>query len=439
MKIVIIGGSTSGTICAWELRKLNKDCEIIIIEESNNFQYSPCAMPYVLSGETSKDNIVLLSKKDYEDNNIILLNNSKVSKILPDKKEVVVNNEFVNYDFLVLATGSSPFNPGIKISSDNYSFFKNLQDLDKISKAVDVYDNFVVIGAGFIGVETAQALRLRNKNVVLVEAKNQVLPEMLDEDMSLFVEDYLKNQGINIFKNEFVKELVDGEVITNNRVLSSDFVIVSTGVKPRLDIISDAGIIVDKGVVVNEFNQTNFSEIYACGDCAESVCAISNNVSLTGLANSAYSQAKVVASNILGLNKKSKPVLFSSISKIGDLFVGSAGLNLNKSNVLGEKIVFSKLEAFTKAEYYSKDTKVLIKLLATIKGRLVGAQFIGDENISGYLSLLNLAISKNMVVEDLCGLETPYNPASNPLHDPVISASKILLKKIHVLNKQQNT
>ena len=208
MKIVIIGGSTSGTICAWELRKLNKEHEITIVEESSNYQYSPCAMPYVISSQITRDNIMLLSKKDYDDNNITILNNTFTTKILSNQNKLLIKSaneeKNIDYDVLVLAMGSVPFNPGINISTNNYSYFKTIQDMDKIIEDTKNKENITIIGAGFIGVETAHALKSIGKKVTLIEAKDQILPVMLDKDMASIFEEYLE-EHFKIFRKSLEK------------------------------------------------------------------------------------------------------------------------------------------------------------------------------------------------------------------------------------------
>jgi NADH oxidase (H2O2-forming) len=440
MKIVIIGGSTSGTICAWKLRKLNKEHEIIIIEESSNLQYSPCAMPYVIAGKTTREKIVLLSKKDYADNNISILNNTFVKNFLPNQKKVIIESgngeKEMNYDVLVLAMGSVPFNPGINIRTNNYSYFKTLEDMDDIIKNTKNKDVITIIGAGFIGVETAHALKSTGKKVTLIEVKDQVLQAMLDPDMALIVEEYLKNEGIEILKEEFVKEIFDDKIITNKQELKSDYTILSVGVLPKIDIARNAGIDINIGILTNEFQQTNISNIYACGDCSEIKCSINNKSIITGLANTASMQADIVAKNILGLNEKIEPAIISSISKIGELYVGSSGLNLIQTKDMSEKVVFAKHSSYTTSDYYSTKNEIFIKLLSNMSEEIIGAQVISKENISGYLNLINLAIKNKITLSELSKLETPYNPASNPLHDPMISAVNILLKKIRFLNKR---
>lgn len=438
MKVIIIGASTAGTICAWELRKQNKDCDILLIEQSNNTQYSPCAMPYVLSGETTKENITLLTKEDYKNNNITLLNNTTVEKILPHNNKIMLSDEELSYDFLVLATGSHPVNPGIKLRTNKFTFFKTIQDMDIILDKIKTKNKITIIGAGFIGVETAHALAIKQKEVTLIEAKNQILPELLDKDLADDLEDELKKYNISILKEELVKEISD-IIKTNIQEFKTDFTIISTGIKSRIELARDAKIDTDKGIVTNRFQQTNFKNIYACGDCTEITNKITGESIVSGLANSASMQAKTVARNILGSKEKISSALSSNITKIGKLYVASTGLTTLKAKNFYKKIISSKITMSTTAAYYSQSSTITTKLIADIKGKIIGAQILSHENPAGYINLINLAITNNISLKQLSGLETPYNPASNPLSDPVITTAKILLKKLNLINKQKNT
>ncbi len=196
-RIVIIGGASAGSTCAFELRKLNKNIEIVILEKSDYTQYSPCAMPYVLSGEiVDFDKIFILKKKDYESNNILLNLNSEVIEIDKKKRSILFkcNHEHkeISYDKLVIATGSSCYIPSIKgIETIDYFVLKNIDDAKKIASNIKPKTDSVIIGAGLIGVELATSLSAKGEKVTLIESKENILSSMLDSDMALKLKEFL--------------------------------------------------------------------------------------------------------------------------------------------------------------------------------------------------------------------------------------------------------
>ncbi|MFP4568142.1 MAG: FAD-dependent oxidoreductase [Candidatus Woesearchaeota archaeon] len=434
--IIIIGGSTAGTICAYNIRKINKDVKITIIEKTKNTQYSPCAMPYVLEGTTTKQKIILLNKKNYEENNIELKNNTQVMNIIPKQNKIITNKEELTYDYLILATGSTPKNPGIKLNNSNYSFFKTLSDLDKIKKYAKKAKHITIIGAGFIGIETAYALLEKNKKITIIEAQNQILPELLDKDMAEILEKELNHKNIKIIKEEYVQE-INKEIITNKQKIKTDYTIISAGIMPELKLAKDAGIKTDKGIITNKHQQTNIKNIYAAGDCTQTNHELQNTKIISGLANTASNQAKTTAKHILGLTVEMKPTLTTSITKIKNKYVANTGLTQTKTKqTQQDKILSTKYTSTTTASYYSNKHKITTKIIINKKGQILGAQIISDENPAGYINLINLAITNKIKIQKLAQLETPYNPASNPLNDPITTTAKILVKKLDFLNKK---
>lgn len=437
MRVIIIGGGTAGTICAFELRKQNKEIEITIIEETKKTQYSPCAMPYVLSGEIPKKQITLLKEQDYENNKIKLLKNTKVQKINTEKNEIITKNkkqETHKYDYLVIATGSQPLKPNIKLNTKNNTYFKNHKDLEKIIKNTKNKKHITIIGAGYIGIETATALREKNKTqkITIIENQNQILANMLDEDMSKILEEKLKKQNITIIKEQQAQEITKNETITNKQKIKTDYTIISIGTKPNTEILQNTKIKTNNAIKTNKYQQTNIKNIYACGDCTEITNKITKEKKPSNLANIAYTQAKTVANNILGKKTTQEPTLNSSITKINKTYIGTTGITQKQAQTK-QKTITTKHTTTTTPEYYSKEKTITIKIITNQKGQILGMQTISDENISQLINLINLAITKKIKIQDITKLETPYNPASNPLHDPLIITAKIQQKKINTL------
>ena len=423
MNVVIIGGGSAGSTCAFELRKLNKDVNINILESTSYYEYSPCALPYVISKEIeSLEKIYIYDRKDYEANNINLMLNSKVYEIDFVNKKVFFNDdEFIKYDKLVIATGAKPFVPKIE-NLDEYLTLKTPNDVRAIEEAISRNDKFLIVGGGMVGVEVAEAINKRDKDVTIIESSSHLLSSMLDSDMSKILKEKLLEDGIKVLENERLE------------MYSKDLgkVILCTGVIPNDNFLLSK----NKGYVVSNKLETNIKDVYACGDVVNSTNAITKEKFLSGLGTTAVRQGILVARNILEFDESFEEVLNNTISKISNLYVGSVGvtsLDCKNNNITS---VTSKAKSPVRAHYYSREEQIVVKLIVSMEYKILGAQIIGDAEVSGRLNLLALAISEGIDVKRLSKLETCYNPASAAIFDPITVACNTVIKKIDALKKR---
>ncbi len=429
MRIVIIGGGTAGSEVAWQLRKKDKNLEIIILEKGDHIQYSPCALPYVLSGEIkSFDDIFIFKKKDYQDNQIDLRLNSKVLLIDKENKQIVYEKsgkkKEIFYDKLVLATGAKPIIPDIP-GLDNVDFFslKTIDDAQEINRRIKPDSNSIIIGAGFIGLELAAALQAKKEKVYLLEAKDRPLANLLDDDMSRQLVDYLSDKGIKFFFQTEIKKIDKNQIYLGEKSLKFDKLFITTGMKPKINLAKTAGLKCSRAIKVNEYLQTSNKNIYACGD----------NVFSGRTGTIAVRQGRVAADNLLGRKVKNLPVLNNTISKIGNLFVGAVGLTQAKASVSGIDPVSAVYSGGVRSKYYPSDSRIKVKIIADLDQKIIGGQIIGDQEVVGRLNLISLAIQQGLTLTDLVNLEAGYNPASAPINEPVNVAAEICRKKIEFL------
>lgn len=436
MKVVIIGGGSAGTTCAFELRKLNKDVEVIIVEKSNYTEYSPCALPYVLSGEIKSFNdVFIFTKHDYTDNKIRLMLNSEVKSIERENKKIVLKDgSKLNYDVLVLSTGGACFVPPIKgINNADFKVLKTIDDAKAIKKSLLGSKNIIIIGAGMIGIELAASLIQKGKKIAILEACGSILPNLFDEDMSEILEDYLSSKHIIIRTGANITSVSKNKIFLIDDDIVYDQLVLCTGIIPNTKLAKDSGLEVDRGIVVNEFLQTSDKSIFACGDCVESYEYTSGKKLISQLGTTAVRQAKIIAKNILSKKDKFPRVLNNTVSKIGDLYFGSVGLKKRRAEELGLKVVSAKYTGNLRAEYYPSKENITIKLVCLDSGVIIGGQIIGHNEVIGRLDMLALAIQKKMNVKDIANLETAYNPASAPIFDPINIVASICQKKLDMM------
>ena len=429
MRVVIIGGGVAGTRTALELRRLSEDTEVLLIDSRESIGHSPCSLPYFMCGEIEESRIFTTKPETLEENGVKLLLGKKVRDIDIQNKKVICDEE-VEYDKLVLALGSRPFIPPIKgIEEVEFFTLSTPHDARRILRAVERGGRVAVIGAGMIGVEIAEALVKRGVEVTLIDIAEQILPGVLDPDMSRELEDYLKERGVEILLGRNVKSVKYKEIRTDKENISYDTLILVTGRVPNKELAERSGLKCGKGIKVNEYLEV-VKDVFACGDCVEYEELLTGATIPSTLATNAVKQARVVAANILGEGKALEPLLMNSVSKVGDLYIGSCGISSAIAKRCGMKVMSAKREYRPLSHYVDTGGRVLGKMLCGEDGRILGAQFIGEENISETLNLVSVMIRMGVKVQDIERFDFNYNPLVADVTHPLFILAKICSRKM---------
>jgi len=296
MKIAIIGGGSAGATAARFAKKTNNRAQVIVFDKEGIGLYSRCALPYIISGMEWKK-ILEFTPSDFERMGISY-RNEEVKKIDAENKIVMAEKE-EEFDKLIIASGAIP---SCQFKAEGAFFLRNLNDAIEIRKIALKSRNAIVIGAGLVGLEVAEALVRTGLKVKVLEYMPSLLPNMIDKDVS----DYLmKKIGIDVVLNCKVEEVEGGEVFGNENY-KADFTIIATGNKPN-------GIIKD---VLEVDERCEFTEdIYAAGDCTKVIDFFSRDM-IVGLGSIAVRQGMVAGSNAAGGNEKLIPPLFAKTTKI---------------------------------------------------------------------------------------------------------------------------
>ena len=304
MKIVIIGNGIAGNQVAFTLIQQGSTNEICIISAENVPEYDPCRLPYFLGGDVEKNAVFRKKIEDYDHHKIELILNNKIIAIDPNAKHVSTDQGHqINYDKLVLAHGGEQFIPPIE-GIGNHGVFscKQLFETEKLSSHQGRCA--VVIGSGAIGIEAAEALKKKGYEVYIIELLDWILPTLFDEPTAKRLEAAMESYGITVCTGEKVLK-IKGEdrvkgIVTDRREIECDTVVVATGVIPGIGLAETAGIETGRGILVNELMQTNVPDIYACGDCVETIDDITGETAIFQLKHNALEQGKIVAKNISG-------------------------------------------------------------------------------------------------------------------------------------------
>ena len=431
MRVVIIGSRVAGITVATEMRKKNKEIEIVLLEKSSYLPYSPCSLPYVVAGEIESFDKILTFKQEFFDlHELIHIDNAEVTSVDRKNRVVVYSQgqgiQKLDYDYLVIATGSKPFVPKIKgIDDVNYVTLTCIDDAKKIEKLVKKGKNAVIIGGGFVGIEIAYALSSKGMKATIVESKGNCLSGLFDSKMSDIIQEHFEMLGIKVMTNQMIKQASSDKIVLEGDELDYSLLVLATGVVPNDELAQKIGIKCDKGVIVDDFMTTNDKRVFACGDCTTFKAGHGYMI-----ATNAISQAKIVANNILAKKKKVDPPSTTIITKTGDLILASVGKTFEKADLEGLKPVNAFFRGKSKVEYMSSKKDLFVYLVADKKGKLIGAQIVGYEEVLGRINWVSLAIKQGLSVEDFARADYGYNPPISPVFDPVITCSELLLRKL---------
>lgn len=427
MRIIVVGGGASGASCAARLRRLNEKAEIIILEKTDEISIANCGLPYYCSGVISdRDRMLVSNPKVFKELlNVEVRLNSEVTNIDRNSKKVTVNGDYeLGYDKLVLSQGANPIKPPIKgIDRENIFTVRTLYDADRIKDFIknNYVKKAVVVGGGFISVEMAENLVHLGLETTLVELSSQIL-NPYDEDMVSFVQNEMREKGVNLVLQDAVQEFEENQVVlSSGKKVPSDIVIFAIGVRPELSLAKNAGleIGVTGGIKVNENMQTSYPDIFAAGDGVEIKDFVFGQDSLVPLAGPANRQGRIIADNISGILSAYKKSQGTSILKVFDYAI--AGVGKNEKQLKNMQIPYNKLHIWgnSHAGYYPDAFPLLIKLLYSDEGKILGAQAVGYEGVDKRIDVIAAVMRMGGRVQDLVDMELCYAPPFSSAKDPV--------------------
>ncbi|PVX26093.1 MAG: hypothetical protein CW691_02525 [Candidatus Bathyarchaeum sp.] len=442
-KIVIIGAHAAGLDAASAARKTDRTADITLITKEEKPAYSRCGLPFVLGGHIEKfDDLVVFPDRFYKMMKLNLLTQTTVTNVDSTAKTVDIQDksgtkDTLSYDSLILATGADPFLPPVKGREKNGVFVvRTLDDGAKINKAIQTAKSAVIIGAGLIGLEVAVACLERGLKTTVVEFLPYVLPVLLDKAMADRVQKALEEKGLNIIVGKGAEEFLGADKVTGvlvgGETIPADVVVVATGVRSNLELAKNAGVILgQKGIKTNVLMETNIKDVYAIGDCAESINLITRRPMMSQLGTTAVRQAKVAGINAAGGYSTFNGALGSWITRLFDTEVGGTGLTEFMAGRSGLKTVSATMVSKTRADYFPGALPIRIKLIADKEtGKLIGAQIIGGEEVTQRINALSFAIINEMSIQDLAKVETCYAPPVSETWEPMVLAAEMVLRKL---------
>jgi len=429
-RVVVVGGVAGGMSAATRLRRLDERAEIVVVERSGHVSYANCGLPYYVGGVIEDEDDLLLQTPErlFERFRLDVRVDSEVVGIDPSSHRVTVRptlggDEYdLAFDTLVLSPGAVPIRPPIP-GFDRVKVLRTVEDAERLFAAVaDRPASAVVIGAGFIGLETAENMSHAGIPVTVVEAASQVLTP-LDPEMAILVQAELVRNGVAVETGVAVSEVTEhGVRLADGREIPGELVVGSIGVRPDTRLAEMAGLELGPrgGIDVDGAGRTSHPDIYAVGDAVEKVDSVGGGPSLVALANVANRQGRRVADHIAGLDARPAPSLGTAIVKVFSRTVAMTGWNETRLRAAGRPYRVVRSHPMNHAGYYPGAEQMSIKLLFDPDdGAILGAQAVGGSGVDKRIDVVATAMSAGLTAPGLADLELAYAPPFSSAKDPV--------------------
>jgi NADPH-dependent 2,4-dienoyl-CoA reductase/sulfur reductase-like enzyme len=447
-RLVVVGGDAGGMSAAAQARRRKPvgQLEILAFERGRHTSYAACGLPYLVADQiASPDDLVARSPEEHRRRGVDVRTEHEVVGIdlaarrvtVVDRSEPGGGERVEPFDQLVIATGATPIRPDLPYAdAPGVHGIQTIADGIALREHVDAHrhasQRAVVVGAGYIGLEMAEALHARGMPVTVVELAPQPMAT-LDADMGALVAAAIRRIGIDLR----TEVRCDGfeidaaghvrAVVTSDGTIPAEIVVLGIGVRPNSRLAADAGVAVGAtgGIVTDRRMATSADGVWAAGDCVETYHRISRRRVVVPLGTHANKQGRVVGVNATGGYETFRGVIGTAVTKVCDYEIGRTGLGEREAADVGYEHVAAVVESTTRARYYPGATPITVKVVAEKgSGRLLGAQIIGREGAAKRIDVMAAAIWNGMTAAEFWQLDLGYAPPFSPVWDPTLIAAR---------------
>ncbi len=429
-KIIIIGGVAAGMSAASKAKRIDKNLDITVYEMTDAISWGACGLPYYV-GDFYPDASLMVARtyEEFQKEGINIKIKHKVENVDFKNKKVFVRNLNENkvfedsYDELVIATGASSTSPkDIKnLDAEGVYHLKTFNEGLEVKKEIlkKENENIIIIGAGYIGVEIAEAALKLGKNVRIFQHSSRILNKTFDKEITDLLENHIReHEKISLHLNESPIEVrtFENKVIglkTNKKEYFANLIIVATGVKPNTDFLKDSGLeLFENGaIIIDRFGKTNIPNVYAAGDCATVYHSVLEKNVYIALATTANKLGRLIGENLTGANKEFIGTLGSAGIKVLEFEAARTGITEQeaKDNNINYRTIL--VDGEDHAAYYPGGEDVYIKLIYHADTKiLLGAQVAGKRGAALRADSLAVAIQNKMTTQELANMDFLYAP-----------------------------
>ncbi|MBI1748233.1 MAG: FAD-dependent oxidoreductase [Acidobacteria bacterium] len=442
-KLLVIGGNGAGLAAAARAKRIRPHMDVLVIEQSRYISYSICGAPYLISGMVPRvEDLVGFSPESlWRERGIQAIVGVRAIEIMPSMRRVTTLDTrtqaraTLGFDKLIIATGYASNRSSIPgASAKNVFSLAQHEDTIRLQSALasGAYRQAVIIGAGYVGLEMAEALATRGLSVLVIE-KEPTLLGGIDADISELIEAELGKHGVQVLKGAAARAIQAGkdgvaEAVVygpTDTVAKADMVMLDIGVRPNVELAAACGVTLGRtgGIAVNDHLETNYAGIYAAGNCAEAKHLVSGKAVIDALGTVAAKQGRVAGENAAGWKTRFAGVVGTCVVKVFDLAVARVGLTSREAQSHGFKSIAAKITDKTISHYYPGGAPITIKIVVdTDSRRLLGAQMVGGSDVAKRTDVIATILTNHMRIDEAAQLDLSYTPPFAPLWDPILVA-----------------
>ena len=434
-RLVVIGGGAAGMSAASAARRVAPELDVAVFEAGGFAAYGMCGIPYLLAGTVPRaEDLLAYPPSEFRDHRGIDLRlGRRVSAIDTSAHQVhVAGGGAVGYDTLLVAAGASPVRPPVPgLDRPGVFTIRSLDEAIRLRRLLDggTVRRAVVVGAGYIGLETAEALVSAGIEVEVVEALPRVLGNVDEPIAELARAELERHARLRLgTRLDAVRAGGSGSSLTavvDGADISTDLVVIATGVRPATDLLIRAGAahLADRSVLVDPGMRTSLPDVFAAGDCVALPHLVLDAPAWVPLGPAANKTGRVAGTVAAGGTATFPGIVGTAVVKVFDLEVARTGLTLAEARAVGLAATATNVVSRSRAKYYPGGSPLHVRLVHAPDGRLLGGQLAGREGAAKRVDVLATALRARFTVSDLAGLDLSYAPPFAPVYDPVLAAA----------------
>ncbi|PWM25260.1 MAG: pyridine nucleotide-disulfide oxidoreductase [Oscillospiraceae bacterium] len=448
MKVLIVGGVAAGTKIAAKLKREQRDWEVVLLTKGEDISYAGCGLPYYVGGGIeAREELVVNTPAAFSaltgavvQTGVEVVGLDRAAKTVTAVDCATHEQTVHSYDKLVLCTGAHPFVPkcdGLELK--NVFYMRTPDDAVALRAAIKAGEikRAVVVGGGLIGLEVAENLAKQDVRVSVIDFAPHVLSELLDPEISEYIENRMADEGIMPFTGVALEGIAgDGKVekvLTSRRPMKADAVILAMGFRPSTEFLADSGLEMFKGtLLVDSEMRTNDPDIYAAGDCAMVTNRLTGKRQWSAMGSTANISGRLAALCLAGTETASYPgVLGTGVAKLPGINMGRTGLSEKAAREAGYDVETVLTVTDDKAHYYPGASVFIIKMICDREShRLLGIQVLGTGAVDKMVDIAVTGISLGARLEDLQSCDFAYAPPFSTAISPFATTVNVLLNKL---------
>lgn len=445
MKIVVIGGGAAGMMFSTQYKKANPEHEVYVFEKSPYVAWAGCPTPYFIADELSVNSVFHGTAEDFIKRGVNVKIHHEVTGIDFDNKTLNISGNEINgvfgYDKLVIAVGAKSFIPNINGYSKN---LENVFTLSHAENALKIKEYLtenseklkkaVVIGAGFIGLEMAEAFNIKELDVTVIEKANQIFPSVSENLKSSIVKE-IENKGINLKLNSGVTEIISENGIAkavkldNGETVEFDIALFSIGITPNIDFISEKLETSQGKILVNDKFETNLTDVYAIGDAVFNKFYNTNRNIYTPFGDVANKHGIMLSKYLSGQNISWKGLVRSFATSFYDLKLAQTGLSLQEAIDLGYNADKVEMKAIYKNSGFADSIPAKAEIIYDKDKKVVlGGAMVGVQAVAQFIDQIAIVITLETPIEKFIEIDFAYSPTNSGVWNPLLLTYRKVIK-----------